>query len=103
MTMSNDNSYTWHTLRCAYHVLQQFVSDLPGKDGWTVQLVALDPLHHGVGGDAGLGAADGLGADGAGLVVPASRSNLLIPDSTVLRCFERKALPQRGKVKPFFG
>jgi hypothetical protein len=51
-------------------VREEPVADLPGEDSGVLLLQVLDVGHHFGGGDARLGAADGAGEDGAGLVVP---------------------------------
>jgi hypothetical protein len=50
---------------------EQAVADLPRENGRTLAFVLGNPAHHRRRGDPGLGAPDGPGLDGAGLVVSA--------------------------------
>ena len=58
-----------HVVLVAHAVREQPVADLPREDARVLVLEALDVVHDPGRGDAGLGAADGAGKDGAGLVV----------------------------------
>lgn len=69
--LKNRRSYTWYVVVGADSLSQQSVSNLPGKNGWTLSLVLSDLSHNLWSGHPGFTPSYGPRTDGTRLVVPA--------------------------------
>ena len=69
--LKNRRSYTWYIVVGADSLCKQSVSNLPGKNGWTLSLVLSDLSHNLWSGHPGFTPSYGPRTDGTCLVVPA--------------------------------
>ena len=65
----DDSTHTGHVVSIADSLREEPVPDLPGEDAGALPLVVRHLVDHAGGRHPGLGAADGAGLDGAGLII----------------------------------